>query len=85
MLGETKNQFSLTRVASSTCGRMKSKFLSVSSVRGLPVTVILDESNLHDTRSQLGLLASAGVPAWLDAHPRSVEYLRAHEKQIPIS
>lgn len=29
MLGETKNQFSLTRVASSTCGRMKSKFLSV--------------------------------------------------------
>ena len=29
MLGETKNQFSLTRVASSTCGRMKSNFLSV--------------------------------------------------------
>jgi hypothetical protein len=29
MLAETKNQFSLTRVASSTCGRLKSKFLSV--------------------------------------------------------
>jgi len=28
MLGETKNQFSLTRVASSTCGRMKSKSIS---------------------------------------------------------
>jgi hypothetical protein len=27
MLGESKNQFSLNRVASSTCGRMKSKFL----------------------------------------------------------
>ncbi len=37
MLGETKNQFSLTRVASSTCGRMKSKFLSVlSDIRRCP-------------------------------------------------
>jgi hypothetical protein len=30
MLGESKNQFSLTRAALSTCGRAKSKFLSVS-------------------------------------------------------
>jgi hypothetical protein len=29
MLGETKNQFSLTRAALSTGGRAKSKFLSV--------------------------------------------------------
>src|SRR5258706_8345543 len=30
MLGEAKNQFSLTRAASSTCGRAKSSFLSVT-------------------------------------------------------
>ena len=28
MLGETQNQFSLTRAASITCGRAKSNFLS---------------------------------------------------------
>jgi len=31
MLGETKNQFSLTRAALSTGGRAKSNFLSVKS------------------------------------------------------
>jgi len=35
MLGETKNQFSLTSAAPSTCGREKSKFLSVLCILGI--------------------------------------------------
>jgi len=45
MLGETKNQFSLTRVAFSTCGRPKSKFLEKSPQEVLDG--LLERRNRH--------------------------------------
>jgi len=55
MLGETQNQFSLTRVAISTIGRTKSKFLSVFAAG-----VVLASVSLHC--SQAGMPDNGSAP-----------------------
>ena len=66
MLGESKNQFSLTRAALSTCGRAKSNILSVDQPGGDGISDAYRMDALPET---LNRFASYGLNRWLCDQP----------------